>query len=83
MTIFLAYPIGKMLRNVPIKRRLATDLISQDGEDGEYIRKDLRKWKPGLWSKLSTQLYHLGYQFPEMNEFQNSVQFPSGAYNGK
>ena len=54
MTVPLAIPIGALLRQVPIKRRILTDLVSQDGEDGPYIRKALRKWKPGLWSKISS-----------------------------
>lgn len=53
MTIPLALPIGALLRQVPMRRRILTDIVTQDGEDGPYIRKALRKWKPGLWTKIS------------------------------
>jgi hypothetical protein len=56
-----------------MKRRILTDILTQDGEDGSYIRSALRNSKPGLWSKVSRyhfikfrQLYYLGYEFPEM-----------------
>ena len=53
MVIPLAFPIASLLRQVPMKRRLLTDILTQDGEDGSYIRSALRKWKPGLWSNIS------------------------------
>lgn len=53
MVIPLAFPIAGILRQVPMKRRLITDIVTQDGEDGSYIRSALRNAKPGLWSKIS------------------------------
>lgn len=53
MTVPLALPIALALRVVPMKRRITTDIVTQDGEDGPYIRQALRKWKPGLWAKIS------------------------------
>lgn len=53
MTVPIALPIAAILRQVPIRRRILTDIVTQDGEDGPYIRKALRKWKPGLWTKIS------------------------------
>lgn len=41
----------------PIPRKLYTDLICDNGSDGTYIREVLRTRKPGLWSKISHQLY--------------------------
>jgi hypothetical protein len=52
----------------PIPRKLYTDLICDNGLDGAYIRETLRTRKPGLWSKLSRQLFENKFNFPEMNE---------------
>jgi hypothetical protein len=52
----------------PIPRKLYTDLICDSGQDGTYIRETLRTRKPGLWSKLSHQLFESKFNFPEMNE---------------
>lgn len=52
----------------PIPRKLYTDLICDNGQDGTYIREILRTRKPGLWSKVSHQLFENKFNFPEMNE---------------
>lgn len=68
MTIF--YPIFLYWGFTrPIPRKLYTDLICDNGADGSYIREILRTRKPGLWNKLSKQLYENKFVFPEMNEF--------------
>jgi hypothetical protein len=51
----------------PTPRKLYTDLICDDGADGTYIREILRTRKPGLWAKISQQLYVNKMNFPEMN----------------
>ena len=48
----------------PIPRKLYTDLIADEGADGAYIREVLRTRKPGLWSKVSRQLYDNKFNFP-------------------
>ncbi len=53
----------------PVPRKLYTDLICDNGADGHYIREVLRTRKPGLWNKLSKQLFENKFMFPEMNEF--------------
>jgi hypothetical protein len=60
----------------PIPRKLYTDVIADSGPDGQYIRESLKTYKPGLWSKVSTQLNQLNFNFPEMHEF-NGTTFPS------
>ena len=52
----------------PIPRKLYTDLICDSGQDGIYIRETIRTRKPGLWAKLSHQLFENKFNFPEMNE---------------
>lgn len=34
MVVPLALPIAALLRQAPLKRRLLTDIVTQDGEDG-------------------------------------------------
>jgi len=63
MTIF--YPIFLWYGFTrPIPRKLYTDLIADEGADGAYIREVLRTRKPGLWSKVSRQLYDNKFNFP-------------------
>jgi hypothetical protein len=44
----------------PISRKYFTELISDPGDDGDYIRDSLSYHKPGLWKKISAQLENLG-----------------------
>lgn len=79
MTIF--YPIFLYWGFTrPVPRKLYTDLIADHGQDGEYIRETLRTRKPGLWDKLSKQLYENKFIFKEMNECTVS-EFGSGFVN--
>jgi len=34
--------------------------------------------KPGLWKMMSRELYNKGYRFPEMLEYKQTTQFPTG-----
>ena len=53
----LFYPIALYFGyNVPIHRKLYTELLSDPSDDGEYIRDCVAYYKPGLWKKISTQL---------------------------
>jgi hypothetical protein len=61
----------------PIPRKLYTDLICDNGADGTYIREVLRTRKPGLWNKISKQLFDNRFNFPEMNEYQHT-EFGAG-----
>lgn len=61
--------------NRPIKRRLYTEIITDQTQDGLYIRERLREKTPALWSHLSKQLFDLNYRFPEMQEL--GVQIPT------
>ena len=61
---------------MPFPRRLYTDIIAAQDADGTYIRQSLKKNKPGLWRKLSHQLFQKKWNFPEMNEFTKGTEFP-------
>eukprot|EP00919_Chromeraceae_sp_WS-2016_P010859 GHVR01025408.1.p1 GENE.GHVR01025408.1~~GHVR01025408.1.p1 ORF type:complete len:176 (-),score=5.75 GHVR01025408.1:1666-2193(-) len=60
----------------PIPRKLYTDVLADSGPDGTYIRESLRIKKPGLWQKISSQLYGLKFDFPEMLQHRGT-DFPS------
>lgn len=64
----------------PIPRKLYTDLIADNGADGTYIREVLRTRKPGLWQKVSQQLFNNKFMFPEMLEF-TGTEFGTGFVN--
>lgn len=61
-----------------VGRRLTTEIFADEGEDGAYIRRTLKEKRPGLWRGISNQLYHLGYNFPEINELKSNIEFPTG-----
>jgi hypothetical protein len=74
----LMYPIFiYMAINVPIHRKLYTELIADSGDDGEYIRNCLSFHKPGLWKKLSRQLNHLDFNFKQNLVSKNPIEFPT------
>lgn len=60
----------------PIPNRIFTELLSDPTDDGTYIREELRRNKPGLWTQVSPQLYNLGFRYPEINEVRSNVEFP-------
>ena len=68
----------QMWRNVykPIPRRIYTEIFTDEGTDGKYIRSVLREKKPNLWTDISRQLNTVGYKFEEMNEV-NDKEFPT------
>jgi hypothetical protein len=76
MFVFLYCYNIKRLCNVPLTRRLHTEILTDDSENGEYVRKTLRERTPMLWSYLSGQLYDMGYNFPEMLE-NSREEFPT------
>ncbi len=56
MAIF--YPAAVMwLVSRPVPRKLYTDIITDTSADGTYVREALKQRKPGLWQKISSQLY--------------------------
>jgi hypothetical protein len=54
----------------PLPRKLYTDVICDNGDDGTYIRQILKNRKPGLWRKISSQLHENNFSFPEMIEYK-------------
>jgi hypothetical protein len=76
MCYFVPFSIWRMT-NVEIGRRISTEILADDGEDGTYIRETLREKRPGLWRGISSQLYHLGYNYPEINELRTNQEFPT------
>ena len=41
------------LYTVPVPRRLYTEILTDQTEDGQYIRETIREQKPGLWKFIS------------------------------
>lgn len=66
----------------PVPRKLYTDIIANDGPDGAYVRESLKTYKPGLWNKVSQQLYNLKFSYPEMHEYKGT-EFPSNFVNSR
>ena len=57
MGMLLVYPITLYWGfNLPLHRKVYTELFGDDGEDGDYIRDCVSYHKPGLWKKISKQL---------------------------
>lgn len=79
----LAYPFTCwFMFTLPIPRRLYTQILTDPDLDGNYVRNRLKNATPGLWRKLSRQLFQQGYRFPELNEVTQGVtQFPSDFVN--
>mmetsp|Transcript_23609 Transcript_23609/g.20529 ORF Transcript_23609/g.20529 Transcript_23609/m.20529 type:complete len:181 (+) Transcript_23609:34-576(+) len=66
------------LFTLPIRRKLYTKILANDTEDGTYIRNTLKMKTPGLWQKLSAELWNKGYRFPEQLEVvENQIHFPT------
>lgn len=80
---FLAYPMTCWLMfTVPMPRRLYTEILTDPDLDGTYIRNRLKIAQPGLWRKISRQLFTKGYRFPEINELtENVTSFPTDFIN--
>jgi len=77
MYFTIAYPLTMLLGfNIPIPRKLYTEIITDPSIDGQYVRNRIRQGTPGLWRKLSAQLYRKGYRFPELNENTDTTIFP-------
>lgn len=64
------------MAHVPVPKKLYTDILTDNTLDGEYVRRTLSVRKPGLWRKISHELFNKGYQFPEMNEYNEALEFP-------
>jgi len=75
----LAYPATCwFMFTTPIPRRLYTEILTDPDLDGTYVRNRLKYAQPGLWRKISRQLYDKGYRLPEINELsENVTEFPS------
>ena len=56
-----------------IPRRLYTEIFTDNGPDGKYVRNEMRESTPRLWAHVSSQLFNLGYRFEEMNEVSMEV----------
>lgn len=77
MCFFTPFSIWRMA-HVEVGRRLTTEVLADDGDDGTYVRETLKAKRPGIWRGLSSQLYSLGYNFPEINELNTNLEFPTG-----
>lgn len=43
----------------------------------DWSRSQLANAKPGLWRKLSDELYRKNYRFPEMPQYRFGTEFPA------
>mgnify|MGYP001010018655 CR=1 FL=1 len=78
----ITYPLVAWVgMTTPIPRRLYTELLADPGYDGAYIRARVKQNTPGLWRKLSHQLWEKGYRFPECNEYTDTIHFPTDFVN--
>ena len=75
----LTFPIiCYWLYSKPLPRRLYTELLAGDNDDGTAIREEISTRMPGYWLRLSSQLHKLGYDYPEMHEYSKRVEFGKG-----
>jgi hypothetical protein len=51
-------------------------VVTQPEPNGKYIREALRINFPRHWSIMSKQLYGMGYNFREMNEYHDREIIP-------
>jgi len=67
---FVMFYLVQVYRNgyKQVPRRLYTEIFTDEGPDGHYVRQELRESTPKLWSFISKQLFDLGYRFEEMDE---------------
>ena len=66
MGMVIFYPIALYVGYTrPYHRKLYTELFSDPGDDGDYIRDCVSYHKPGLWKKVSAQLEGLGLEFKQ------------------
>lgn len=75
MTIWIA--TSWALAHADDQKRLYTEILTDNSDDGTYVREQIRRGRPGLWNYLSPQLYNLGYRYPEINEVRANVEFPT------
>lgn len=76
---FLAYPAVCWFNfTLPIPRKLYTEILTDEDIDGTYVRNIIKFSAPGLWRRISRQMYEKGYRFPEINEVTEGVtKFPT------
>ncbi len=79
----IAYPCTLwFMFTLPMPRRLYTEILTDPDLDGTYIRNRLKYANPGLWRKISKQLFEKGYRLPELNENTEGVtNFPGDFIN--
>eukprot|EP01015_Nassula_variabilis_P015809 TRINITY_DN236_c0_g1_i24.p2 TRINITY_DN236_c0_g1~~TRINITY_DN236_c0_g1_i24.p2 ORF type:complete len:157 (-),score=18.88 TRINITY_DN236_c0_g1_i24:151-621(-) len=66
----------------PMPRRLYTEILTDPTDDGTYVRQKLRQSTPGLWRRISRQLFFKGYDFPEIHELtKGKTEFPTDFIN--
>lgn len=56
------------------------EIITQPEPNGKYIRTIIKENYPRHWSMMSKQLYEMGYNFKEMNEYSKNAYMPDITY---
>jgi hypothetical protein len=73
---------AQVISYTKVSSKMYTDVFTDMTESGKYVRKTIKLRSPEVWGTISSQLYEMGYSFPEMNEAV-SGEFPTalvGAY---
>lgn len=74
MGMIIIYPLALYAGyNRPISRKVFTELFSDPGDDGDYIRDSVSYHKPGLWKKVSAQLEGLNLEFKQNIKTKNEL----------
>ena len=72
--VFILY--NCLLGSVRLPSKLFTSIFTDTTESGKYVRTTVKRYTPQTWRVISSQMYNLGYRFPEMNEVV-SGEFPT------
>ena len=76
--MILVYPITLYWGYTrPIPRKYYTELLADNGDDGDYIRDCVSHHKPELWRRISWQLESLGLDFKQNLHNKSSLEFPT------
>ena len=64
------------LGSIRLPSKLFTSIFTDPSESGKYVRRTVKRLTPQTWRVISSQMFDLGYRFPEMNEVV-SGEFPT------
>ena len=62
-----------LLLRVQTSRRMLTEAFTDESDDGTHLREAVREKCPNIWKDISFQLEKIGYQFPEMIQYDDQT----------